>query len=175
MPVVESAVQKQRVHLVLAAALWIVACKSVPYADPPPIPVPRGLQDNDVEFAILLAIADPPEPPKLSPGQRISDQVLDAIVWSYDSVEEPRTEPWYFEARERRAILVGYQRGPLYMRVRVAYDTETVSLSIVESRNFDQTETKIHRGAFARLQTLENRIRRSLGRVARRTSFGGPV
>jgi hypothetical protein len=164
-----------RAMLAVSAALALAACKSVPYADPAPIPVPAGLEANEVEFAILLAIADPPDPPRLSPGQRITDHVLDAVIWSYDSVEEPRTEPWYFEAREPSAIVAGYQHGPLYMRVRVKYDTKSVSLSIVESRNFDQTETRIHRGAFSRLQVLENRIRRSLGRMARRTSFGGPV
>jgi len=155
--------------------LSLAACKSVPNVPPPPIEVPAGLAANDVEFAILLAIADPPNPPALSPGQRITDHALNAILWTYDSVQKPRNEPWYFEGREDGVVLAGFQHRELYMRVRVTYDTHQVSLAIVESRNFDQTETRIHRGAPARLQTLENRIRRALGRVARRNYYGGPV
>lgn len=159
---------------VAVALLALTACATVRNVSPPPIPVPSGLTEPDVELAILLAVADPPEPPDLTPGQQITDSVLTAIVGGYDSLSIPR-QPWYFEAREPGAIFAGYQRGRYYMRVEVEFDTEAVSLSIADSRNLDQTETRIHAGAFTRLQTLENRIRRALGKVARRNTYGGDL
>jgi hypothetical protein len=157
--------------VLVAVTIALTACKSVPNSSPPPINVPPSLAANDVELAILIAIADPPEPPKLSPGQQITDKILDAIVGSYDSLSNP-DQPWYFEDREPGAIFAGFQEDEFYIRVRVAFDTENVSLAIVESRNLDQTETRIHRGAFVRLQTLEGRIRRGLGKVAHRNIYG---
>jgi hypothetical protein len=68
--------------VLVAVTIALTACKSVPNSSPPPINVPPSLAANDVELAILIAIADPPEPPKLSPGQQITDKILDAIVGS---------------------------------------------------------------------------------------------
>jgi len=160
--------------LAAIAVLALAGCATVPNVSPPPIPVPSGLAESDVELAVLLAVADPPEPPELTPGQQITDNVLSAIVGGYDSLSRPR-QPWYFEAREAGAIFAGYQRGRYYMRVEVEFDTESVSLSIVDSRNLDQTEIRIHEGAFSRLQTLENRIRRALGKISRRNTYGGDL
>lgn len=138
-----------------------------------PFPDPSGLAESDVEFAILLAVADPPNPPELSPGQQITDSVLAAVLGSYDGIANPR-EPWYFESRELGATIAGFQEGHYYMRVVVAFNTAEVTLSIVDSRNLRQTQTRIHKGAFLRLQTPENRIRRALGKISRRNTYGGP-
>ena len=53
------------------------------------------------------------------------------------------------------------------MRVEARFDTESITLSIIDSRNFDQSGSRIHHGAFARLSNLEVEIRRSLGEVVR--------
>jgi len=147
--------------------LLLGGCKSVPNESPPPIPVPNGLNANDVELAILLTISDPNSQQPLSPGQQITDNVLTALLGSYDSVSNQR-QTWFFEDREPGRIFLGYQRGHFYMRVAAKFDAESITLSIVDSRNLDQTETHIHKGAFSRLATLDYAIRRSLGRVAQR-------
>ena len=153
-------------------ALGFLSCTTVPNVSPPPIQVPAGLAASDVELAILIAVADPPEPPDLNPGQQITVNVLNAIVGTQHSADRHR-QPWFFEAREVGAVIAGFQRGQFYMRVKVRFDEREITLTIVESRNLSQTGDLIHRGAFSRLQTLENRIRRALGEIVHRNTYGG--
>jgi hypothetical protein len=118
-----------------------------------------------------MAVADRPAPKTLTPGQQITDNVLSAVIGGYDSVSTPR-QYWYFEAREPRTVYAGYQNRQVYMRVAVRYDASNVTMTIVESRNLKQDENSIHKTAFAYLQTLEGRVRRTLGIIARR-NLGG--
>ncbi len=133
---------------------------------PPSISVPKGLSANDVELALVLAVTYRAPPPTLSPGQQITDNVLGAVLGpDYESVGSPK-RPWYFEGRDIREVFVGYQNRAYYMRVRADYDDEFVTLSIEDSRHLSQTETHIHKRAFAFLQQLESAIRRTMGSLA---------
>jgi hypothetical protein len=69
-------------YKVLATSLFIclVACSTVRNVSPPPISVPSKLTENDVELAILMAIADRVAPPKLAPGEKVTDSVLSVVI-----------------------------------------------------------------------------------------------
>ncbi len=155
-------------------SLFLACCSTVPNVSPPPIAVPSGLTENDVELAVLMAVADRPAPATLTPGQQITDNVLSAVIGRYDSVRAPR-QYWYFEAREPSVVYAGFQSGQVYMRVAVRYDARYVTMTIVESRNLKQDESSIHKGAFAYLQQLEGRVRRALGSIARRNLGGAQL
>ena len=145
----------------------LIGCVTVLNESPSPIIVPRGLNQYDVENAILLAIADRPPPPDLTPGQRIADNALSALLGeNYDKVGAPR-QYWYFEDRGVGVVHAGFQYRKYYMRVAVNYDRERVTMEILDSRNLRQSERYIHKKAFDHLLTLEVRIRRLLGQISR--------
>jgi len=162
----------RKIILALLMALVVGCATTVPNESPTPISVPRILNKSDVELAVLLAVADRPPPPTLTPGQQITDNVLGAVVGrAYDRVSSPRQE-WYYEDRDVGVVFAGYQRGKFYMRVAVRYDAVNVKMEIMESRNLSQSDGSIHKNAFVWLQTLENRVRRTLGQIARRNTGG---
>jgi len=144
--------------------LTLAGCITIPNESPPPINVPNGLTNNQVQLALMMSIADKPLPP-LSPGQQITDNVLTSLITGYESAT-PR-QYWYFEDNDSNVLYAGFQRKNFYMRVAINYDNNKVVLEIVDSRNLRQTTTEIHKRAFQWLQTLENRIRRNLGYVAK--------
>lgn len=162
---------KSRLYRETDMARWLVAllvallvgCTSVPNRPTAPIPVPSGLTENQIQLAILMAITENP-PPDISPGVQITDSVLSAVVGGYRSLNDRRS--WYFEDRQPGIVYTGYQRRNWYMRVAVRYDTQAVTLFIEDSRNLNQSGDRIHKTAIAELQSLENRLRRTLGLVA---------
>lgn len=158
------------ISILLACLLAVSSCKTVPNVSPPPIVVPDGLSYNDVERAILMAVTDSATSPtsSLAPSQKVTVTVQKTFIGSnIGSNEGGSGRDWYFEDRKPGVVYLGYQRGALYMRVEARFDTESITLSIIDSRNFDQSGSRIHHGAFARLSTLEVEIRRSLGEVVR--------
>lgn len=153
-------------------SLFLASCMTIPNVSPPPIEVPHGLNENDVELAVVMAVAARPAPPNLTPGQQITDNVLSTVIRAridprYRGVGE-RGPMWYFEDRGPRVVYAGFQYRELYMRVAVRYDASKVTMTIVESRNLKQDESSIHKRAFAYLQGFENRVRRALGDLASR-------
>ena len=135
-------------------------CKSASAA------VPNKLTENDVELAILMAIADRAVSPKLTPGEKVTDSFLSAVK---DPASARRQkESWYFEDREPRIVYAGFQDRQFYMRVAVHYDARNVTMEIIDSRGLKQSEDKIHKRAFVWLRQLEQRVRRALGTLASR-------
>ena len=61
-----------RISLVLGLTILSVGCRTVPLTSRPSISVPQGLNANDVEVAILYALAKQAIPPDLTPGERIA-------------------------------------------------------------------------------------------------------
>jgi len=60
-PRTKAKVDRRLMHYKLLAAsllMCLVACSTVRNVSPPPIAVPNKLTENDVELAILMAIAD---------------------------------------------------------------------------------------------------------------------
>jgi hypothetical protein len=108
--------------------LCLVGCQTVPNISPSPIPVPSSLTDHDVEFAILIAVADRAIPPTLPPGQPITNNTLSDIV-AINVVMAPShnrgsrsSQEWYFEDRDPRTVYAGFQHRKFYMRVAVRHD-----------------------------------------------------
>jgi hypothetical protein len=141
---------------------------------PPPIDLRYGLEVEDVELAILLAIADPLEPPALAPEQEITDELLPKILGGRRGIRRPGN-PWSFESREPGLIFASYERGNVYMRVAIRFDDRLVMLRIVTSRNLGQIGDRIHDEAFTLLAELDRRIRRTVLLVAQRNEYGAPI
>ena len=159
--------KERTVWLVIALSmLAFIGCMTVPNKSPSPILVPHGLNENDVENAILFAIADKPPPPDLTPGQRIADNALSAFFAAYYEKVGSAREYWYFEDRADGVVYAGFQDRRYYMRTAVHYDAEKVRMEILESRNLRQNYGYIHKKAFDYLMILESRIRRLLGQIA---------
>jgi hypothetical protein len=157
-------------YKLLAASLLmcLVACSTVRNVSPPPIAVPNKLTENDVELAILLAIADRAVSPKLTPGEKVTDSLLSAVNDPASNSARRQKESWYFEDRQPRIVYAGFQDRQFYMRVAVRYDARNVNMEIVDSRGLKQSEDKIHKRAFVWLRQLEQRVRRALGTLASR-------
>jgi hypothetical protein len=148
--------------------MCLAACSTVQNVSPPPISVPSKLTEDDVELAILMAIADRTGQPKLAPGEKVTDSVLSAVVDPVNNTARRQKELWYFEDREPRTVYAGFQDRRFYMRVAVRYDARKVTMEIVDSRGLKQSEDRIHKRAFVWLQQLEQRVRRALGTLASR-------
>jgi len=148
--------------------MCLVACSTVQNVSPPPISVPSKLTQNDVELAILMAIADRTAPPKLAPGEKVTDGVLSAVIDPASNTARRQKESWYFEDRQPGKVYAGFQDRRFYMRVAVRYDARNVTMEIVDSRGLKQSEDRIHKRAFVWLQQLEQRVRRALGTLTSR-------
>ena len=162
----KNAARTMWLFIALIAAI-MGGCMTVPNISPSPIMVPQGLNENDVELAIVLAIADIPPPAYLTPGQPISAKTLDEIL--NQKVDSSR-QYYFFEDRADGVVYSGFQYRTYYMRVAVHYDSEKVRLEITDSRNLEQHDNYIHKKAFEWLVILETRIRRALAQVARRNA-----
>jgi hypothetical protein len=164
----------------VAALVWVsvsevaTAQPRVVNDSPPPINLRYGLGVEDVELAILLAIADPPEPPTLTPGQEITDELLSKILGGRRGARRAGN-PWSFESREPEHIFAAYERGNVYMRVAIRFDDQLVMLRIVASRNLGQSGNRINDEAFTLLAELDRRIRRTVLVVAQRNRYGAPI
>jgi hypothetical protein len=141
---------------------------------PPPIDLRYGLEVEDVELAILLAIADPLEPPALKPEQEITDELLQEILCERRGIRRAGN-PWSFEGREPGLLFASYERGSVYMRVAIRFDDRLVMLRIVASRNLGQSGDRIRNEAFTLLAELDRRIRRTVLLVAQRNEYGAPI
>lgn len=166
----------KRLLIIAVAAALLIGCKTVPIQNRSPIHVPSGLNENQVEAAILLTIGNhDANESNLSGWQMIADNALQARFQHYTSTEYSGFERyWYFEERKPKTIFVGFRKSELYMRVAVHFDTNEVKTDIVDSKNFRQTDKEIHKKAYMYLDDFEYRLQRSLGDVARMVSYDAP-
>jgi hypothetical protein len=141
---------------------------------PSPISLVYGLGVEDVELAILLAIADPLDLPALTPEQEITDELLPKIVGGRRGTRRA-DNPWSFESRAPGDIFARYERGNVTMRVAIRFDDQLVMLRIVASRNLGQSGDRIDAEAFTLLAELDRRIRRTVLMVAQRNRYGAPI
>jgi len=177
-------VARSRVAWLLIAA-FALACRTAPEASPPPdatvlntglppIDVRYGLDVDDIELGVLLAVTNPPSRLVLEPGETITDGLLRMILGGATSATDPEN-PWSFMGRSPGLVYAGYERSEVSMRVAIKYDEAMVLLRIVESRNLGQTETHIRAEAIALLKGLDERIRQSVIEVAQRKQYGQPL
>lgn len=166
----------RKILFLFAIAVLLGGCKTVPIQDRAPIRAPNGLNESHIEAAILLAIGDhTPTEGNLSGWQMIVDDALRARLRHYQSSAISGYERyWYFEERMPGIIYAAFKRNELYMRVAVHFDSHQVKTEISESRNFRQTNTEIHKMAYVYLEDFEDRIRRTLGDMAKMVSYDLP-
>jgi|CXWL01.1.fsa_nt_gi hypothetical protein len=129
------------------------------------IPVPPGLTLNQVEVAILAALAKQPVPKELSEGADIADRAMAAYFGPlrYQSARSSRSQEWYPESRQSGQIVAGLNVRSHYLQVRLDFDAAEIRPSISNSRNLSQSETRIHSNAIEWVHRLEDQIRRSVG------------
>lgn len=149
---------------ILLALIVSAGCRTTTIPTFDPIPVPPGLTANQVEVAILAALANTPVPKELSDGAAIADEAMTALFGPirYQSLKSSRHE-WYPESRQPGQIIAGMNTRSHYLQVRLDFDTANIRPSISGSRNLSQSETRIHTNAIEWVYRLEDRIRRSLG------------
>jgi hypothetical protein len=140
----------------------------------PPIDVRYGIDENDIELGILLAIARRTQPPQIRPGQAITDAMLPRIVGPATSAPAA-AHAWHFDGRRPGLVFAGYQERAVKMRVAIRYDKQMVLLRIIESQNLGQTEDHIDARALTLLGDLDRRIRRSVIAIAQRNRYGSPL
>ncbi len=130
-----------------------------------PLPVPAGLTLDQVEVAILAALANTPVPRELSDGAAIADRALATFFGPlrYQSVQASHNQEWYPESRQPGTIVAGLNVRSHYLQVRLDLSVSSIRTSITGSRGLKQSETQIHANAIEWVHRLEDRIRRSLG------------
>src|SRR4030095_801968 len=97
--------RRLNMHYKLSAAsllMCLVACATVRNVSPPPIAVPNKLTENDVELAILMAIADRAVSPKLTAGEKVTDRHLSMVNDPASNSARRQKASWYFEDRGPR-------------------------------------------------------------------------
>lgn len=153
--------------LALMVLLLISGCRTTANIPPAPIIVPMGLTEKDVELAVILAVMDRSVPQELVQEKRAAGDITNAITDQNYQKSRASKWPWSFEGTQKGTVFAGFDYGKFYMRVAVEYDTQYVQLTIVDSRNLSQTETRIHKKAFTWIQGLEKKIRWNLGEYSR--------
>jgi len=135
---------------------------------PPVIGNRYRMDPSDIELAVLLAIGTPREVPARKPAQKISDEILPAIVG------RGAHRGWTYRNREPGGIYADFEQGRVFMNVAIMFDSDLVMLRILESRNLGQEGDRIRQSAFTYLAPLENRIRMNIEAVAQRNWYGTP-
>jgi len=159
--------------LTLVGVVVILGCKTVPIEQRAPIAVPAGLNANDVEVAVLYELANQNIPTDLTPGQQISNNAMKALfLFRYRSVSD-RKQGWYPESAEPGVIYAGLEKGPYYLRVGIDYTDTSIQTHIIESKQLNQTDDRIHKAAIQWIDQLEMRIRRALGQMAAMRTLDG--
>jgi hypothetical protein len=125
-----------------------------------------------VEVVILFDLVNQPLPVEFSHGERIADQALKAVPgWRYHMAASPHST-WFLESVEPGKIYVGYEVPPHYLRTVIQLDDATVRTRIVESKNLNQSDNRIHDVAFVWMDQLDTRLRRALGNAAAAKRLG---
>ena len=138
----------------------------VPIQDREPIRAPSNLNESHMETAILINL----NTANISTWQTIADSALRATLRGYSSGGNDRY--WYFEEKMPGVVFVGFRKNDLYMRVALHIGNHQIKSEIVESKNFSQTSTQIHKNAYFYLQEFEDRLQRSIGEVSRIVTYG---
>lgn len=157
--------------LLLTAAFFLASCKTAPIPTLPVIKVPPGLSVQQVELAILSGILNQRPPESYDPRSDMPDDEFQQLVWKH-YLQSASARSWFPESRSPGVIEAAVNARSHYLRVALAYDTTSIRMKILESRNLRQSGGRIHKRAVVWLDHLEEHIRRELGRM----SFAvGPV
>lgn len=152
------------------------ACRTTTIPTFEPIPVPPGLTGEQVEVAILAALANTPVPKELSEGAALADRAM-AVFFGpgrYQTIQSSRSQEWFPESRQPGRIIAGKSIRSHYLQVRLDFDTSSIRPSISGSRNLKQSEKDIHINAIEWTHQLEDRIRRAVGFMSAYRPSGPP-
>lgn len=150
----------------LLIALLISACATQPKQSLDTT-VPQGLTATDVELAVLLATGlIPPE----STGYKNWDEYVKGclrnagrLVISGPDLQEE--DHWIFEMADRSSVQASYTDGAESLEAKIEYSATKVRISMLNSRNLDESGDRIDPRANDWLADLRLRINRGLGRV----------
>lgn len=153
----EGAVRRRSI---LAGIVVLMACTTTPInTKPDRIPVPPGTTPDEVEAAIVSAIAE----------KHITPQELtEGLGTNWSNAKRQFAGTWAVENLQDGLVTAGLSVRSHYLQIGVHYDTSAVWVEILGSRNLKQTETHIHRKAYLWIARVEDRIRSELGTYAAR-------
>jgi len=151
---------KARVAAFGAVLVVLIGCNTVPVAARPPLSVPPGLTEAEVESAIMQSVFGvSPEAPARA------DSYGDPSSAQPEYVQGRRSE-WVFESRKPGVITASVSPRSHYLRVDIVYDAQTVEVVIADANNMKYSGSRIHGKAIQWIGNLENIIRSGLNLAA---------
>jgi len=151
--------------LILFISVATLACRTVPLPEPYVIDVPSKMTGHQAEVAVIAGILNTPPPADYDPTEELSPEEFDAMIWRGFAGRAHRRS-WFPESREGNVILAAVNTRGLYLRASIEIKDREIVISIVESKNLSQSETRIHKRAIKWLRNLEAHIRREIGRMS---------
>jgi hypothetical protein len=150
---------------ILALALTLAACRTVPIPPPTTIDVPPGLSLQAVEVAVMAGINNGTAPATYDPTHELPEAEFDAML-DRDFVKVARAGGWFPEARRGDVRYASVDTRGHHLLVGIHLGTQQLRIEIVESRDLLQSDGRIHKAVVSWIGNLESRIRRELGRMA---------
>jgi hypothetical protein len=151
--------------LATLCALLTAGCRTTRIGTITPIPIPAALTARDAQAAIVqTTMAEPPAIAEGSNWEKIVDSVMSARLMGYRSQFGKKSSLWFVEDIEPSTVILGYQRGEYYLRVRMNISSGQIRPTIDGSKNLDQHGAKIHENALVWVDTLCVDIRATLGK-----------
>ena len=154
--------RNQAATVVLLLAVGLLSCRTAAIREPEIIRVPSGLTEDQVEQAIVLALAE--LPPGTIVLEHKASQVTDEILDRLFGADDPAS--WFVEARDSGVVFSGYQQDQHYLGVAIRYDTREVRVEIITSQNLMQSKSRIHKEVYVWIAALEVKIRQALGAIS---------
>ena len=157
-----------RVPMLMLVTMIGFGCSTVPKDSiPMHIGIPSGFATQQIEFAILAALASDPPTEGLTPEVEITDREFDEwFGWQYQMAQSDGR--WVLESRRPGVIMAGFQRGPHYLRIAIFHAADEIRFAFDDSREMRESESYIHGNAVRWIEELDIRIRRSLRYLAGR-------
>jgi hypothetical protein len=144
----------------VVVGVFPTACQNSIFV-PLEISVPEGLTADQVEAALIAALANFRIVPGLDPEQLVPDRMIKDL---YGPGVRPRTR-WSPERREPGLMYAGCQWRSHYLQIALHFDTQRVKIKLASSRNLDQQGDSIHDRAIILARRLADQITISLGQM----------
>jgi hypothetical protein len=128
------------------------------------IPVPHGLSRQNVEIAVLAGITNSHPPTTYDPRQALSDADFESLLQRNFLSRDPGIS-WNPGTREGDTRYATVDTRGLYLRVGILMHPDQLRLEIVESKNLEQENGRIHRTVLPWIENLTNHIERELLRL----------
>jgi hypothetical protein len=150
--------------VILALALTLAGCRTVPIPPPTTIDVPPGLSLQAVEVAVMAGINNGTSPATYDPTRELPQADFDAML-DRDFVVLARAGGWFPEPRRDGVRYASVDTRGHHLLVGIHLDTKQIRIELVESRDLLQAHGRIHKAAVTWIGNLETRIRRELDRM----------